>query len=146
MLKDLITIDRIRIIKSAADWEEAISLAARPLVADGSITESYVAAMIETVKKYGPYIFLSPGIALPHARHEYGVNRLAMSLLRVEERVYFDEEHYANLFFVLAACDSISHIEALKQMAEIFSDDTSLDRFLKAGDELEIARILENYK
>lgn len=143
MLKDLITRDRIQLVKSAAGWEEAIRLASTPLVADGSISEEYVGAMIDIVNQYGPYIVLAPGIALPHARHESGVNRLAMAFLRVDEKVYFNEEKYANLFFVLACEDDSSHIDALRQMAEIFGDETALDRFLNAKDETEILSILQ---
>ena len=134
MLTDLITPQRIQCVKRVSDWRESLRLAARPLVQDKSIQESYVDAMVELVEKTGPYIVLAPGIALPHARPEAGVNRLAMALLRVEEPVWFDREKYANLFFVLASADGKSHMNALIQISHIFSKDTVLESFLQAPD------------
>ena len=147
MLNDLITIQRVQIVKSVENWQEAIRLASVPLVEDGSITEEYVQAMIDSVKEIGPYIVLAPGIALPHARPEAGVNRLAMSLLRVDEKVYFDDgQKYANLFFVLASVDGSSHLEALKQMSKIFRDETALEFFMGAEDPAGMVSILERYR
>ena len=134
MLTDLITPQRIQCVKRVSDWRESLRLAARPLVQDKSIQESYVDAMVELVEKTGPYIVLAPGIALPHARPEAGANRLAMALLRVEEPVWFDREKYANLFFVLASADGKSHMNALIQISHIFSKDTVLESFLQAPD------------
>lgn len=146
MLKDLITADRIQIIEKAENWKEALRIASKPLLKDGSITESYVDAMIGLVEKMGPYIVLAPGIALPHARKEDGVNRLAMSLLCCREKVYFNEEKYANLFFVLASDDGRSHIDALMHLSKIFSNESKLDQFLKAKSVEELAEMIASDK
>ncbi|WP_394525566.1 BglG family transcription antiterminator [Lacrimispora sp. JR3] len=131
-LKDLLTENRIRIVDSVTDWQEAVRMAAKPLEEDQSIDPAYTEAMILSVVNLGPYIVLSPGIALPQARPEAGVRTLSMSLLKVKKRVYFTKEKYANLFFVLASADGSSHLEALRELSAIFSGEAAYDRFMKA--------------
>ena len=68
MLTDLITQKRIQCIERVSDWREAIRTASAPLLEDGSIQESYVDAMVESVETVGPYIVLAPELPFPHAR------------------------------------------------------------------------------
>ena len=100
MLKDLLTADRIQFTDDKLDWREAIRLASAPLIEDGSITQNYVRAMIDSIETTGPYIVLTPGVALPHARPSEGAKKLAMAMLCSRERIYFNEEKYANLLDV----------------------------------------------
>ncbi|MDP4109919.1 MAG: PTS sugar transporter subunit IIA [Bacillota bacterium] len=142
MLNDLISLERIQCVDEVSDWEEALNLAAKPLIDDGSIEPKYIDAMIQMVNRYGPYFILAPGIALPHARPEDGVNKLAMSLLKVNKAVVFDEEHYANLFFVLASADGKTHLEALKQLSHLFMNDDAMQKFLAANNAQELWELL----
>lgn len=142
MLTDLITQKRIQCIERVSDWREAIRTASVPLLEDGSIQESYVDAMVESVETIGPYIVLAPGIALPHARPEAGVERLAMALLRTQEPVYFDDTKYANLFFVLASSDGKSHMTALIQLSHIFGSEGIFERFMAADGPAELWALL----
>lgn len=87
MLKELINAERVNIIKNVRDWKEAIKIASKPLLEDNSIEELYIENMIKSVEKYGPYIVLADRFALPHASSKEGVNKLAMSLLIVEDEV-----------------------------------------------------------
>ena len=142
MLTDLITQKRIQCVERAPDWKTAVRRASLPLLEDGSIRESYVDAMVEAVETMGPYIVLAPGIALPHARPEAGVERLAMALLRTREPVYFDKEKYANLFFVLASADGKSHMNALIQLSHIFGGDGVFETFMAAEGPSELFALL----
>lgn len=142
MLKDLLTENRIRIVNSVTNWQEAVRLAAKPLEEDKSIDPAYTEAMILSVENLGPYIVLSPGIALPHARPEAGVRTMSMSLLKVKEKVYFTEEKYANLFFVLASADGNSHLDALRELSAIFADEAAYDKFMKADTVKELHQLI----
>lgn len=142
LLRDLVTENRIRIVDSVKDWKEAIRLAAEPLEEDRSIEPAYTEAMIHSVETLGPYIVLAPGIALPHARPEAGVHNMAMALLKVKHRVYFTEEKYANLFFVLASADGNSHLDALRELSAIFSDEAAIDKFIKADTAKELYQLI----
>lgn len=142
ILKELLTERRITVKDSVKDWREAIYLAAKPLEEDGSIEPAYTKAMILSVESGGPFIILSPGIALPHARPEAGVRWMSMSLLKVKEKVYFTEEKYANLFFVLASTDGNSHLNALKELSALFSDGAAYDKFMKADTVEELHQLI----
>ena len=132
MLGDLITKERIQLVDQVDGWEAAIRLASKPLEEDASVEPSYTEAMIDSVKRLGPYIVLAPGIALPHARPESGVRAMSMALLKVSEPVYFTEEKYANLFFVLASTDGTSHLDALRELSIIFSDHSAMEKFMNS--------------
>ncbi|WP_257349830.1 BglG family transcription antiterminator [Pseudalkalibacillus decolorationis] len=136
MLNELLTEKTIQFKDKVANWEEAIHVAAQPLIDQDSIRSNYVEAMIENVKELGPYIVIAPRIAIPHARPETGVERLGMSLLRLKEPVYFSEQekHRAQLIIVLAAIDNQTHLKALAQLTEVLSNEENIDRLIAAND------------
>lgn len=142
MLKELINEQRVRKVSKVKDWEEAIKVAARPLLEDGSIKEEYVEAMIESIKKHGPYIVLADRFALPHANAKEGVNRLSMSLLTVEEEVDLLGKP-VNIFMVLATVDNNSHIKALASLSELLYDEENLKIF-RDGDSKKILKIIND--
>lgn len=142
MLKALLTKGRIKILDSVKDWKDAIYLAAKPLEEDGSIEPAYTKAMILSVESMGPFIVMSPGIAIPHARPEAGVRWMSMSLLKVREKVYFTEEKYANLFFILASTDGNSHLDALRELSALFSDEAAYNKFMKADTVEELHQLI----
>ena len=68
MLTQLLTEEVISIEAGARDWRHAIELATAPLLANGTIEPSYVAALFRSHEVLGPYYVLGPGLALPHPR------------------------------------------------------------------------------
>ncbi len=70
-----------------------MSASCQPLLDDGSIEQAYIDAVIGCVKKYGPYIVFAPNIAMPHSQEgAVGVNDTAVSFMKLEEPVHFEEE------------------------------------------------------
>lgn len=127
MLENLLLLDRIQYLSTADSWEHAIELAGQPLIADGSIEHKYIQAIIEQVHILGPYIILTPNVALPHARPEDGVNKTSITLLALEKPCLFPSGKTVQLLFFLAAEDSDSHLLALQDLAEILSNPTNID-------------------
>lgn len=146
MLKDLLTADRIQFTDYVQDWRDAIRLAAAPLIEDGSITQNYVRAMIDSIETTGPYIILTPGVALPHARPSEGAKKLAMSMLYSKERIYFSDEKYANLIIVLSSVDGHSHINALVHLSNMFGEEETLKQFLEAQNAEEVVVLIRQYE
>lgn len=144
MLSELLTADMIQLTDRKMGWEEAIDTAAEPLKKKGKITQSYVEAMINKVKDYGPFIHIGKGVALPHARPEDGVNELGMSLLRVETPVLLsdDEKHPIQIFICLAAIDNEMHLKALASLTRILSNKEKLETLLSASSKEEILAIM----
>jgi len=144
MLNDLLTKKTIQLKDQVPSWEEAIKTAAQPLIDQESIHEEYVQAMIDTVHELGPYVVIAPGIAIPHARPEAGVERLGMSFLRLKEPVYFSEKekHRAQLVIVLAAIDNQTHLKALAQLTELLSNEDNVDKLIAADDQETVLEII----
>ncbi|EKV57656.1 PTS sugar transporter subunit IIA [Brachyspira hampsonii] len=131
MLKEFLK-GNIKIVESVSNWEEALKIGARSLVDNGNIEEKYIQAIIDDVYKYGPYIVLTEGAAMPHSRPENGVLKKGMSFLKVKNGVDFyktDEKVY--LFFTLAAENADGHQEAISELAEFLSNNEKLEKMIK---------------
>ncbi|BDG59603.1 BglG family transcription antiterminator [Caldinitratiruptor microaerophilus] len=123
MLDEVLNDALVRLDVPAADWEEAIRLAGGPLVEAGHVEPRFVDAMVETVRRIGPYIVVDRGVALPHARPEDGVISLGISFVRLREPVAFGHETNdpVKLVFAIASPDAEIHLRALQQLADLLA-------------------------
>ena len=146
-LTDLLKEELIQQVDSVSTWQDAVGLAAQPLLAHGYIEESYIQAMIASINETGPYIVLAPKVAVPHASPDAGVHQLGISLLQVKEPVDFseddDDDKKVQLIFVLAAVDSTAHLRALQELALILDDEEAIDSLIAASDSREILAIID---
>ncbi|MGG4490936.1 BglG family transcription antiterminator [Metabacillus idriensis] len=147
MLNDILTKETIQFTNQVDSWKEAIKIGAEPLLANESIKESYIEAMINNVEKLGPYIVIAPKIALPHARPEDGVNKVGMSFLRIKEGCSFSEktEHHVHLLFVLAAIDNETHLKALSQFSMMLSNPENILKLEQAETTDEVLSVINQY-
>jgi PTS system ascorbate-specific IIA component len=145
MFKELVEKQRIVFADRFDSWEDAIRTAAGPLLKEKAIEVSYVDAMINCIKEYGPYVVIAPDIAIPHARSEFGVNKTAISFMKVEEPVSFGDstEYDARLIFILAAEGNNSHLELLAQMVTVLSDEETVQMLLSSKSIEDINQISE---
>lgn len=150
MLKELISKKRVDFYKSFDNWEDAIRGSCRTLLADGTITEEYVAAILECIHKYGPYIVLVPNVAIPHAKANIrGVNACAISFTKVDQPVSFEPgnpEKDVKLLFTLAANDMDEHFENMKKLSEILLDSKLLDELLEVNSIEELIELADRYE
>lgn len=143
-LTELLKVNNIRITDKHLTWREAIKEASKPLLEDSYIEHEYIDAMIETVENIGPYIVLAPKVAVPHARPERGVNKLGISLLKLDNEVDFntggeeDSDRYVSLIFVLAAIDGEAHLKALMQLSKILDEEEHIDQLIELNNVEEI--------
>lgn len=145
MLKDLITKDKIQFIKSIDTWEAAIHLSAQPLLSENIIEPKYIEKVISNVKELGPYIVIAPNIAISHARPEDGANGLGMTLLILEEAIYFSDnlERPVRIIVTLAAPDNEQHLLALQQLSRLLMED--LDTLLSVKSSDVILELVQKY-
>lgn len=145
VLADLLTEDKIQLVQEVSNWEKAIRLAAQPLLDQHSIQPSYIDSMINSIKREGPYVVLTPKVAIPHARPEEGVDALGMSLLILKDSVTFPEEKPVHLIIVLAAIDSETHLKALAQLTELLSSPENIEQLISATKKQEVLEIIQQY-
>ncbi|KAA9297494.1 MULTISPECIES: PTS sugar transporter subunit IIA [Aerococcus] len=124
------------------DWEEAVRVSCDKLIEKNLITNDYVDAIVQSVKDNGPYIVIVPGIAMPHAQAENpGVLGTGISFTKYKEPVTFHDEktgedHYAELFFTLAAKDPDEHLQNIQNLMELLMDEDIVEK-LKATNSIE---------
>lgn len=147
MLNQWLTGQTVNIVDSVKDWKEAIELCAAPLLENQSITPNYINAIFQLHESIGPYYVLAPGIAMPHARPEQGVNNLGLSMLLVKNGVNFNssENDPVYLITLLAASDSTSHIEMLTQLASLFAESNDVNAIFNAKNSDEILAVIDRY-
>ena len=145
VLAELLTNQTLQLKQHAATWQEAIQLAASPLVELGTVEKRYVTAMVESIEKNGPYVVITPLVAIPHARPEEGVRSLSMSLLKLEQAVDFAPDKPVQLIIVLAAADSDSHLRALIQLTNLLNEPANIQHMLEATDKNQLLEIIHNY-
>lgn len=147
VLKDLLTEDNILFEDKIDNWKDAIAKAAEPLLFNGSITRKYIDAMIENIESLGPYIIVGDEVAIPHARPEHGVNRLGMSILKLQESAYLlnNETNRVVIFICLAAIDNKTHLKALAQLTKLLSNPEKLKRLKEARTKQEILDLVAEY-
>ncbi|MEG0330259.1 MAG: PTS sugar transporter subunit IIA [Longicatena sp.] len=145
MKETLLKESHIQVMPNVKDWKEAIKVAAQPLLNDGSIDVTYVDAMIQTVIDLGSYIVLAPNIALPHARSKNNVFKDSVSLLKLSQPVYFDEneDSRAILIIPIACTSNEGHMEMLGRVAEVLGDLDTIEKLLETNDKDEIYKIFE---
>lgn len=146
LLRKIVESKHFNFIDSAPDWRDAIRQSCKPLEADGTVTEGYASEIIECVEKYGPYIAIMPGFALPHAMENSAcVNGTAISFMKTEEPVSFDDgdpEKNATVFFTLASTNSEQHLENMRQLFKMLTNEdlcADLQRAQSPEDLLELA-------
>lgn len=128
VLKELLTKDTIKINVAATDWEDAVRKSGEILVETGAIQESYVEAMVASVKTYGSYIVITPHIALAHASSNDGVNEIGFSLITLKDEIKFNHEENdpVKVVITLAATDQSTHLKALSELMELLGDSNFL--------------------
>ncbi|UQN28913.1 PTS sugar transporter subunit IIA [Brachybacterium kimchii] len=123
-IADLLPRSAIALDVAAEDRTAAIRAAGDLLSRAGNAGATYTDAMIRTVEEHGPYIVITPGFALAHARPDDSVARTGMSFVRLAEPVVFGHETNdpVTIVMALAAADDSAHQHALAALAGALAD------------------------
>ena len=132
-LADLLRPSLVAVDVDAKTWQEAIEACGRLLHEDGATEERFTAAMIRVAHEFGPYIVITPGIALPHAYPEDGVLKPSMALVKLKTPVKFGNSQNDPVWLVvaLAPIDSKQHIQGLSELAFVLSDMANIRDLMK---------------
>lgn len=129
----------IRFTSGPLTWEEAVKQSAQPLLESATIIPAYVDAMISTVRTHGPYIVLTPGVAVPHARPEAGARGNGAAFLHVDEPVWFENvTEPVHLLIAIAAISPSDHLKLIAELAELLGEQDHVNNLLTAADEEEL--------
>ena len=149
MLKEFVEKNHYKFAESAKDWRDAIRMSCEVLEADGTVEANYKEDVIQCVEKYGPYIVIMPGLAMPHSQEfAEGVHKTAVAFMKLEEPVSFDPgdpDKEAVLFFTFASCDSDQHLDNMARLAEILSNDELVQELKEAKGPEDLIVLEEKY-
>ena len=150
MFRELIDKKHTVFANEAKDWQDAIRLACSPFVKDGTVEPEYAEDVIRCVQKYGPYIVLFPGVAMPHSQEGgplvYGTG---ISFMRLAAPVSFDPEDpekWADLFFAIAANDPAVHLENIKSLMDVLQNEELLERLRAVSCDEELLAVAEEFR
>lgn len=108
-----------RVGVTAGDWRDAVRAACRPLVEQGALEPRYADRCIAIVEDQGPYIVVTPGVALAHARPADGVVRLALCAVSLATPVSFGHptNDPVDVVFAFGSPDTDAHIGLLAALS-----------------------------
>jgi ascorbate PTS system EIIA or EIIAB component len=143
-LHDALSRASIALNENLRGREAAVRRSGELLTAGGRVDHEYTDAMLAALDEFGPYMVLAPGVALAHARPTPAVHGVAFSVLTLEPPVAFGhpENDPVRLVVGMAAPDDESHIEALRQLAELLGDDARRDRLMAATTAQEVLALI----
>lgn len=148
MLSELLEGGHVVLDAECNTWEEAVRASGMPLVATGDITDEYIDAVIANINEAGPYVVITKNVALPHATNRVGVNRTAMSCVRLKTPVEFGsaENDPVKYEFMLATVDATSHIQALMSLVGLLRTKEFLDLLATAKSEDEVVSYVKDFE
>ncbi|MEH7309003.1 BglG family transcription antiterminator [Neobacillus drentensis] len=144
MLQDILKNSNILLNEECNDWKEAITKVGQILESEEVIEKRYIDAMIKSVEEFGAYIVVGKHLALAHARPEDGVNKLGISVMTLKEPVNFGnpDNDPVKIVFCLAAVDSYSHLNVMKNLIELINDEEKLEKLISATNEKSFNQVL----
>ncbi|SEJ19586.1 PTS system IIA component, L-Asc family (TC 4.A.7) [Propionispira arboris] len=146
MIQKLFTDQTVAVDIEVKSWEEAVRYGGAMLVDAGNTDKNYIDAMVQNIQKMGQYIVIAPGLAMPHARPEYGVKKIGMSLVRLKNPVPFGNEEYdpVDILIFICAIDQTTHITALAELMILIEDEPFLAAVRNGMTKNEIISYIQN--
>ena len=147
-LHHLLREENIQVDVECEGWKEAVRKSGEILEEKGYIEQRYVDAMINSILEHGPYVVLSQGFAMPHAKVEEGGIRLGMSLIRLKNPVPFGIEELDPIEFVccLSVVDHKSYLKAFFHLVNMLKNEDYRVLLREAKSAEEIAKIITKYE
>lgn len=146
-MKEVIAAENIQLKVAAQDWRDAMIKSGQLLVDSGYITTDYIDLTIKCVEENGPYIVITPGLALSHSRPDVSVKKTGLSLITLEKPIEFQSENDpVDIVLTLAATDDSSHLEKLQGMAEYISEEEHLDAIRNAASPEDVAKAINEFE
>ena len=131
-LSDILTEENILLNQSAETWEEAVIKGGEILLHNGYVSKKYVDSLAENIKKYGSYVVISEGIALPHSKTDNAVLKTGMSLVTLKEPVIFPGDKKVSIILSFSSFDMNEHFTALSDLNELIFGHEFFENIMKA--------------
>jgi PTS system, IIA component len=149
MINEIIDKELYSFYDEIDSWEDAIYKSCDSLIAKDIVDSSYPKKIIETVEKYGPYIVLIPGVAMPHCQENAkGVKDTAVSFTKFEKPVAFDvddRDKDARIFFTIASENPDEHLANISQLSDILCNEEIVEDLLMVKNVDDLREVQKKY-
>ncbi len=135
MLSDYLNENTIKVKQNANSRDEAITIAGQILVDNNKTDPEYINEMINAVNELGPYMVISKGIALAHAKPSTLVKGNAVSLITLKTPVPFNNEKNDPVSVIIAfgATEHSQHLSVMKEVAMLLTKKDFLTFMINAS-------------
>lgn len=147
MLSEYLNQNNIELNVEACNYQEALQSSGNLLLEQGSITKEYIEEMINSVAELGPYIVITKGIAIGHARPSEYVKENCISMITLKEPVEFGhaQNDPVKIVFAIAAKNGERHLEVIQDLAMCLSEESNIKTIINAKEVSEILTLIEKY-
>lgn len=133
---------------SCSGPDDAIRLAAMPLVDNGAVLPGYIDAILSFYHENGAYFVYCPHVALAHAGPSDGVNFFGFSILRLSGGVAFGREDFDPVRYVIcmAVPDKQSYTNEILDIMTLFSIPENLNAMDQLKTPAELRQFIKNHQ
>jgi len=144
---DFLNKEFIKIKNYESDWETAIKEAGSILKDKDYINDKYIEESIDNIRRNGPYVIITEGVALPHSSISNNVKKTGFSLLIIKNKIEFgkDSGEFVNFVIFFAAVNQSDHLRALFELSNLFNDNKFKNDLLLAKIPEEAENIIYKY-
>ncbi|NBJ69233.1 MULTISPECIES: BglG family transcription antiterminator [Clostridia] len=145
VLIEVLNENLIKTQSEVQDRDSAVKLSGELLLKNNLIERDYIEAMINNVRENGTYIVIAPGIAMPHARPEYGAKNIGFSIVTLKEPIVFGHRTNDPVKIVIGFCaiDHETHLTALSELVSVLNQEEKLTAIVKAETPKEIMDVFQ---
>ncbi|WP_312649281.1 BglG family transcription antiterminator [Proteiniclasticum sp.] len=143
-LRDYLKESNIRVSVPVKNWEDTVEEGCRILEQRGSVLPRYADSIREKLNSLGPYMVIAPGIVLLHTDIKEGVQHTDFSLMTLRQGIRFGKQDFdpVRLVITFSTSDGVNHIQALRDLAILLSDQEKILRIMNAESKKEIQKLL----
>ena len=147
-LKEVVDIRTIQTHQTAESPQTVINQVGSLLLNIDAIWPSYIKAMQNLYKLYGPYMVIAPNTALLHAGPEMGSKKLAISLVTLDTPIQFGHALYDPVKIAMAFSSPVNsvHTNILSDVFNYFAIEQNRFNILQANEPQDVLKLLSNIK
>ena len=130
-MEEYINYSDIVMCNESLDWKQAIKMIGKNMKKQGYITDKYIQEMIDNIKKFGSYIVIEEGIAIPHGNISKNVMKNGISLLISKKKVFLPDKKFVNIFIAFAIKERENQQKVLKFIFELATRENLKEHLIK---------------
>ncbi len=121
-LVEHLPLDHMLVNVEADSWQEALAIAGNHLTRLGYVEDSYTRSLIDSFEKFGSYMIIKDGIAIPHAKNENNVLGTGFVLITLKNEVMTPFDKYLKVILAFSSIDNTDHLHALTEFSNLLVD------------------------